>query len=304
MQERVSGYADAVLDGLKAKDLSTAAAQLKAFSELLAGSDELRAAMALPTTSPSNRAAIVNQLLAKKAMPAMVNVLSYAARQGDGADFPEEVGFLAYVGASKSAGMVPLDEGPLGRLAARDRVNGYADALLAPFDERRLGDVEDELFRFMRTVDGNEDLRVALSTNELPVQVRTNLVNDLLARRASSETVRLASYAARVGRPRDYLELLSALVDRVASEAKRRVADVRSAVKMTAAQQQRLGAALSRLTGTPVDVQVTVEPDLLGGFVASVGDLVVDASTRHRLSQARAALAVNVQAPGGRQESN
>lgn len=300
MQERVRGYADAVLDGLKGKDLAQAASQLKAFSELLAESDDLRTAFSLPTTSAAARRAIVQDLLAKKALPSLVALLAYAAQVGTGADLPEDVAVLAYVAASKSSGMVAMETGPVGRLTARQRLQGYATALLSPIrDEKRLANIEDELFRFMRTVAGNEDLRVALTTNELPVSVRHNLVSDLLDRRASMETGRMATYAADIGRPRDYLELLEALVDQVAAEANRRVADVRSAIDMTQTQRLRLGAALARLTGSPIDVRVTVEPGLLGGFIASVGDMVVDASLRHRLERVGELLSTPTYSPGG-----
>ena len=50
-------------------------------------------------------------------------------------------------------------------------------------------------------------------------------------------------------------------------------------------QQRELSEALAQLTGNPVDLQVTVEPDLLGGVVVQVGDLLVDSSTRHRLDE-------------------
>ena len=100
----------------------------------------------------------------------------------------------------------------------------------------------------------------------------------------------MATYAARVGRPRDFPVLLGALVDFVAKEANRRVADVRSAIEMTAQQRARLAAALTSFTGYPVDVRVTPEPQLLGGFVANIGDIVIDASLRHRLELAREAL--------------
>jgi F-type H+-transporting ATPase subunit delta len=83
---------------------------------------------------------------------------------------------------------------------------------------------------------------------------------------------------------------LGALVDLVAKEANRRVADVRSAIELSAQQRARLTAALTSFTGYPVDVRATADPQLLGGFVANIGDLVIDASLRHRVELAREAL--------------
>jgi F0F1-type ATP synthase delta subunit len=100
----------------------------------------------------------------------------------------------------------------------------------------------------------------------------------------------MATYASRIGRPRDFPLLLGALVDLVAKEANRRVADVRSATELTAQQRSRLTAVLTGYTGYPVDVRVTADPQLLGGFVANIGDVVIDASLRHRVELAREAL--------------
>ena len=97
----------------------------------------------------------------------------------------------------------------------------------------------------------------------------------------------MASYASQVGRPRDFPVLLDALVQLVAKETNRRMADVRSAVELTTKQRASLVDALTKFTGYPVDVRVTPEPDLLGGFIATIGDLVIDTSLRHRLDQAK-----------------
>ena len=68
------------------------------------------------------------------------------------------------------------------------------------------------------------------------------------------------------------------------------MADVRSAVELTAKQRALLVDALTKFTGYAVDVRVTPEPGLLGGFVATIGDLVIDTSLRHRVEQARESL--------------
>ena len=49
----------------------------------------------------------------------------------------------------------------------------------------------------------------------------------------------------------------------------------------------------AHLTGNPVDLQVTIDPALLGGVVVQVGDLLVDSSTRHRLDELKEHLLVS-----------
>ncbi len=286
MLERVLGYADAVIEDL-GPDIARAAGELEAFVQLLAGSDDLRGVLEGSNVALPVRRNIVRQLLEGRVMSPVVAVLSFAVQSGAGANYQEDVAGVVAAAAAKRDGMVRQDEGPLGRSSAGERLDGYATAVLAGSDQERLGEVEDELFRFMRTVDGNDELLTALTTAELPAAVREGIVGDLLSSRATPESVRMARYAARVGRPRDYLVLLDALVQRVAQEADRRVADVRSAVELSPDQEERLAAAISRLTGYQVELRVTIEPDLLGGFVAYVGDTVLDASLRQRVRQAR-----------------
>jgi F-type H+-transporting ATPase subunit delta len=235
--------------------------------------------------------AIIQQLLEKKVSAPVLELVGFVLSSSPGEEFSADVASIAFAAAARRDGMVLLDEGPLGRLGATERLDGFAASVLSPVrGERHLGDIEDELFRFMRTVEGNDSLRVALTTSELPTHVRTSIVSDLLGHRASKESTRMATYAARIGRPRDYPTLLNALVDLVAKEANRRIADVRCGTELTAAQRARLTAALTSFTGYPVDVRVTPEPELLGGFIASIGDTVIDASLRHRLELAREAL--------------
>jgi F-type H+-transporting ATPase subunit delta len=73
------------------------------------------------------------------------------------------------------------------------------------------------------------------------------------------------------------------LVDRAAEESNRRLAEVRVPVELDDTQRQHLAAALGRIVGRNVEVRVTIDPTVLGGFVATIGDTVVDGSARHRL---------------------
>ncbi|MGA3219216.1 MAG: F0F1 ATP synthase subunit delta [Acidimicrobiales bacterium] len=290
MHERVAGFTDAVLEDLGDK-VGPVAGELESFVRLLEQSDDLRFGLANSNTPMAARRAIIQELLGRKLSRPTLDLLSFAVQSGPAADYVHDVAGIAAAAVARRDGLVLRDEGPLGRTAATQRLGGYATAVLSQVrGERHLGEVEDELFRFMRTVRGSDELNAVLTTAEVPAHVRQAVVRDLLARRATPASVRLAAYVAGICRPRDYPALLEALIERVASEADRQVADVRSAVEMTKAQRLRLAAALTRFAGYEVDVRVSTEPGLLGGFVASVGDMVFDASLRRRLQQARSLL--------------
>jgi F-type H+-transporting ATPase subunit delta len=98
------------------------------------------------------------------------------------------------------------------------------------------------------------------------------------------------SMVVGAGRARDLPEIIRQLVERSAAEANKEVAEVRSAVELSADQRERLAKALSTATGKQVSLKVVVDPSVLGGIVAQVGDTVIDGSVRSRLDQLKQAL--------------
>jgi F-type H+-transporting ATPase subunit delta len=285
VRERIRGYADAVVEQSSAAgELARLADDLAAIDSLLRSSTELDSVVADPGVPAYARRALLDDLLSGQVLPEALSLVSYCVDADRAPEVPSDIDWLSARAAASRDGREPLDEGPLGPTAAAERLDGYAGALLAGLEEPgRLDDLEDELFRFMRVVDGSDDLRAVLTDRDVPAAARRSLVEDLLTGRASTEAVRLAAYATQVGRPRDFVALLAGLVERIGAENNRRVADVVAAVELDDDQRRRLGDALSRITGRQVEVRVTVDRRVLGGFVATVGDTVVDGSLRHRL---------------------
>jgi F-type H+-transporting ATPase subunit delta len=77
---------------------------------------------------------------------------------------------------------------------------------------------------------------------------------------------------------------------KVAHGSGREVAEVRSAVALTDDQQRRLADALKKATGSDVNLKIIVDPSVVGGLVATVGDKVIDGSVRNRLDQLKSRL--------------
>ena len=64
-------------------------------------------------------------------------------------------------------------------------------------------------------------------------------------------------------------------------------ADVVTAVELNDAQAARLKEVLRSVVGKDVEISSTVEPAIIGGMVARVGDRVIDGSTRSKLEELR-----------------
>ena len=153
--------------------------------------------------------------------------------------------------------------------------------------EGHANEVQDELFRFARILEGRQDLADTLNDPHLPAARRTQICQDLLENKASDVTVALVSLLVGLGRARELPAIVNRLLELTASSGDRHIAEVRSAVELTEDQKTRLAASLKASTGKEVDIIVVVDPSVLGGIVTQIGDTVIDGSVRHRLAQLR-----------------
>jgi F-type H+-transporting ATPase subunit delta len=292
VRQRLRGYADALVEGAGTEELERTAGEMSAVLRLIDASQDLRYVLTDPGVPVATRRAVVTDLLQSRVEPLTLRLVSFILTADRAGEFRDDVAWLTARVDAASRHLEPVSDVVLGHRAAEERVEGYATGLLESVGDRRvLERVEDELFRFSRTVASSDELMVALSSRDLPALTRQALVVDLLRGRATPETVRLAAYATRVGRPRDYEALVNHLVDWVAAENNRRLADVRVPVDLDEDRRRHLAEALSQVTGHPVDIRVTLDPSVLGGFVATIGETVVDGSTRHRLELLKQRLA-------------
>jgi F-type H+-transporting ATPase subunit delta len=170
----------------------------------------------------------------------------------------------------------------------KEAIRGYAEAMFSVAEaEDALDVVEDELFRFARELEREPSLRDALTDPVLPSERKRAVLQDVLGPRANPQTVSLLGFIVEQGRARE----LPAIVDELAALAAERrqaaVAEVRTAVPLDADRRDRLAQALGTATGKKVELKVVVDPAVVGGVVARVGDQVIDGSVRRRLELAR-----------------
>jgi F-type H+-transporting ATPase subunit delta len=167
-------------------------------------------------------------------------------------------------------------------------VEGYAQAILAAAEaEDALGPVEDELYEFAKAVETNTGLREALTDAALPIENKKGLIRDILSERANPLVPTLIGFVVEAGRARELGKIVEAFAALAAERRRHVLAEVRSAVPLDDATRKRLAAALSKATGNDVEIKVAVDPSLVGGVVARVGDEVFDGSIASRLDDAK-----------------
>jgi F-type H+-transporting ATPase subunit delta len=249
----------AALDAAVGVDLSVAG-ELFAAARALGGSSPLAGALADSAASAEGRAKVVADVFGKALAPTTVSLLTAAVAQrwssaDDLVDAIEELGVRA---AARSAG----------------------DA-----------DIEGEIFGFTRTIAANPQLELALGSRLGDAAAKRALVRALLDGRASAATVLIVSSLVEQPRERRVRELLANAMDLVADERGRQVATVVSAVPLSAAQSERLAAALGKRYGGSVTLNTVVDPSVVGGVRVQIADDVIDASVSSRLADLRQRLA-------------
>lgn len=244
--------------------MTAIAEDLFSVTDLLAGAAPLRKALTDPSRDGADRAALAARLLEGKISDgayAVVRVLAGARWSGprDLVEATEQLAVSALLAAADKAG--------------------------------RLDAVEDELFRFGRLVARDMGLRDAFAERTPGADRKAALVTSLLSGKAAPETVRLARQAAVAPRGVGTEEAITAYVEAAAQRRSQLIAEVVTAVPLSADQVSRLEAALTRIYGTSVRTTVEVDPELVGGVRVAVAGEVIDASVLNRLATVRQRLA-------------
>ncbi len=177
-------------------------------------------------------------------------------------------------------------------MASAAAARRYARALFQLAEEGgRVAEVRESLGAFDALLRESDDLSAVLLQPLYPADQR-RAVLEQLARRVDAEELLRHFYAFLIDQRRLVdLEAIRNEYDRLADEqAGITKARIRSASPLSAEQLGRLRGALAGRVGGDVELTVEVDPTLLGGVVASVGDIVYDGSLRTQLAHLRTTL--------------
>ncbi|MCX3064103.1 F0F1 ATP synthase subunit delta [Streptomyces beihaiensis] len=240
-------------------DPAALAEQLAAVTELLDREVALRRVLTDPVQPAEARADLVGRLLAGQVDGPAVDLVTGMVRSRwsssrDLVDAVEELAADADLAAAERAGA--------------------------------LDSVEDELFRFGRIIQSNSALRSALSDRKATADAKRELLHSLLGGRADAVTERLVMRLVTRPRGRSLETGLETMSKLAAARRGRGVATVTSAVPLTDGQKQRLGAALAKLYGRQMHLNLDVDPTVLGGVSVRVGEEAIDGTIAGRLEEA------------------
>ena len=158
-------------------------------------------------------------------------------------------------------------------------------------DEHRHLEVREELERLVALFAETRELREALLTPLHPAAERKAALRAISQGASVSSLVQnFLAFLIDQRRLIDFEAIVSAYLELADAAAGLITAEVVAASALDERRKDRLRRALSERTGQEVQLQIEIDPALIGGAIAKVGDLVFDGSLRTQLGQLRANL--------------
>lgn len=253
---------DAAIKGASAASASELSSHLFFAADIFAGNTSLRRAITDPSRDKAAKAALVKDLFGKSTGALAISLLSdvSALRWSATKDVIHVIEQLAIEAEASAANIA-----------------------------NELDRVEDEFFETSRLVADNFELRKAL-VGVGSSDGKSALIADVLGKKASASTVKLASALVSHLRGRSIEAAFADYLFGLANRRNRLIAVVRTAAALTDAQTKRLATVLEKKVGQPIRINVQIDPTILGGVSIKFADELVDGSVVNRLANAGRAL--------------
>ncbi|GAA4131657.1 F0F1 ATP synthase subunit delta [Actinomadura keratinilytica] len=249
---------------LPSADLTALGGDLFAVLQLIDREHGLRRALSDPARDGADKARLMHVLLEGKISPAALDLVADTVRLrwSSPSELSDAIEVLAVTAQ-----------------AARAEAEGNLD------------DLEDELFRFSRVIEGEPQLRAALSGPALPDDRKQGLVASLLEGKVTAATLALVTELVLRPRGRSLEGGLAEYGRLVAQRRQRLVALVRTPVELSEEQRTRLAAVLAAAYGHEVHLNIEIDPGTIGGLSIQIGDEIIDGTIAGRLDDVRRRLA-------------
>lgn len=175
----------------------------------------------------------------------------------------------------------------LSHTVARRYAKGLIDAVgeVAPGTERA---VNDELAELVQTVQGHDGLKSLLASPAIPATHKTAIISKISEKMGVSPVVRRFLDVVADKQRLDHLALIAEAYATLVDEQLGVVtAEITTSVPLNPGQIAQLEASLRDATGGEVRLTRQTDPELLGGVVTRIGDVVYDGSVKGHLERIR-----------------
>jgi F-type H+-transporting ATPase subunit delta len=161
----------------------------------------------------------------------------------------------------------------------------YAEALFeSATDTGAVDAVASDLAQFATAVEESAELRDVIDNPEVDRRAKRSII-DALTEGADPLLANFLKVLVDRGRLTELREIADAFAERVDRAEARLEVEAITAIPLPADLRDRIVEEITRKTGQSVVLSESVDPEIVGGLVLKVGELVVDGSVRHDLDR-------------------
>ena len=189
-----------------------------------------------------------------------------------------------------------LEAAAEGRWAAgRDLTDGLEIAGVAAWSQaaaasKKGAGLESELFAATQIIHDDAELRAVVSDRAVGIDGKESLLKAIFSSKVSAPTLAILNQAA-AARGGSFEKVITEFTRQIAEREGQIVAVARVAYELSEEETTRLTAGLAAKYGRPVQLNLVVDPSVVGGISISIGAEEVDATMYNRLESARRLIA-------------
>ena len=160
----------------------------------------------------------------------------------------------------------------------------YANSLLSSANEKgKLETVAKDMELVYSTIISSAELSRTLSSPIIKAQLKSSILEEIFKKKISKETLDFLKFVIEKNRE----GLLESIVQKFLELRDQKLGlinvNVKSAVELGEDQKKKLKEKFEKLLNKKVKFNFSIDPNVVGGFVAKVGDTVYDASLKNQL---------------------
>ena len=149
----------------------------------------------------------------------------------------------------------------------------------------------DELKRFEEVRRGSAELSEVYANPGIEPPAKNEITQRIGERLGLSDlAIRVLGVLIQNHRINDLDAINAALAEYIRQATGVVAAQVRTAHQLSTEEQTRLQQTLQKKVGRPVEIELTTDPTLLGGFIARIGSEIYDASLAGKIDKLRSTL--------------
>ncbi len=159
----------------------------------------------------------------------------------------------------------------------------YAEAVFDLASETNTLDVWSQDLRTVADFVGEHDVAGILNSRRVPHDQKMRLLDAGIKQDVGPLTMNLVGMLEQRGKLSIAREIQTVFQEMLDERRGVAHAVVTTAVPLSADEQGAVATKLSSMTGKTIDVTSVIDPTIMGGLIARIGDQLIDGSTRTRL---------------------